>query len=268
MIRSKPRQPAGLGPGNLKKEECMAKLNQVLVTEASRIIKEGQVVAFTGAGVSTESGIPDFRGRGGLWTRYDPMEYGTMGAFRADPEKIWRMLKELYDYLDCPPNPGHQALAELEEKGLLSGIITQNIDGLHQKAGSRKVIEFHGSPGTLTCLSCRKGYEFTQVKNELPPKCSCGDILKPDVVFFDEQIPESVRKGAEDMLAAGRTLLVAGTSCQVIPAAYFPSMFHAKGGKIIEINLEPALANIATVSLQGGFSALMTALIKAVRDNG
>ncbi len=149
-------------------------------------------VALTGAGVSTESGIPDFRGRDGLWSRYDPIEYGTLGAFMANPEKVWRMLAGLLAAVDAKPNKGHKALATLEQQGLLSGVITQNIDSLHQKGGSKNVIEFHGSLETFSCLSCGAGYKLAFVhESSLPPHCaSCNAILKPDIVFFDELIPD------------------------------------------------------------------------------
>jgi len=183
--------------------------------------KSRNAVALTGAGVSTESGIPDFRGRDGLWSRYDPIEYGTLGAFMANPEKVWRMLAGLLAAVDAEPNKGHKALATLEQQGLLSGVITQNIDSLHQKGGSKNVIEFHGSLETFSCLSCGAGYNLAFVhESSLPPHCaSCNAILKPDIVFFDERIPDSVLTQTEQMLAAADLLLVAGTSCQVQPAS-------------------------------------------------
>jgi NAD-dependent deacetylase len=221
-------------------------------------------VALTGAGVSTESGIPDFRGKDGLWSRYDPIEYGTMGAFMADPEKVWHMLARLLDVVDAVPNKGHKALAVLEQQGLLAGIITQNIDSLHQKGGSINVVEFHGSLGTFSCPSCSESYTLAFVKERsLPPHCaSCNGILKPDIVFFDERIPGQVLTRTEEMLASADLLLVAGTSCQVQPAARIPPVVHNRGGKIIEINREPALKHIATVILEGNFSTVMEKLVE------
>ena len=219
-------------------------------------------LALTGAGVSTESGIPDFRGKNGLWSRFDPYEYGTMGAFLADPEKVWRMLASLLKIVNAEPNEGHKGLAILEQQGLITGIITQNIDGLHQKGGSRNVVEFHGSLDTFSCLSCGESYSLTQVKNRsLPPHCSaCDAILKPDIVFFDERIPDTVFASTQQMLSAADLLLVAGTSCQVEPAARIPYHIHNKGGKIIEINKEPALNHLAAVILEGNFSTVMEEL--------
>jgi NAD-dependent deacetylase len=223
-------------------------------------------VVLTGAGVSTESGIPDFRGRNGLWTRYDPIEYGTLGAFMADPQKVWRMLASLLDAVDAEPNKGHVALALLEEQGLLSGVITQNIDNLHQRGGSRNVVEFHGSLQTFTCPGCGASYNLAFVKESaLPPHCaSCTGILKPDIVFFDEPIPEQILRRTEQMLAPADLLLVAGTSCQVLPAARIPFMVFNRGGTIIEINREPALNHIAAVTLQGNFSTVMERLLEGL----
>ncbi len=236
-----------------------------LLKDAARLVATSRyAVALTGAGVSTESGIPDFRSKGGLWSRYDPMEYGTIGAFRRDPAKVWRMLEELLGITDARPNPGHFAMARLEQAGHLQGIITQNIDGLHQAAGSRNVVEFHGSLATFSCLSCGAGYSLDEARQiPLPPQCpACREIIKPDVVFFDEQIPPAAISGAEELLAHVDLLLVAGTSCQVAPASWFPQMVAARGGRILEINREPALGGLATLTLAGSFSKMMSGLVE------
>ena len=221
-------------------------------------------VALTGAGVSTESGIPDFRGKDGLWSRFDPYEYGTMGAFLTNPEKVWRMLASLLQIANAEPNTGHKGLALLEKKGVLTGIITQNIDGLHQKGGSRNVIEFHGSLATFSCLSCGKSYSLAYVRQcSLPPHCTvCNTILKPDIVFFDEQIQHMVLARTQQMLASADLLLVAGTSCQTEPAARIPHHIHNKAGKIIEINREPALNHLAAITLEGNFSTVLEKLVE------
>jgi NAD-dependent deacetylase len=241
-----------------------------LFAKAVALLQKSQkCVALTGAGVSTESGIPDFRGKNGLWSRYDPVEYGTLGAFMADPEKIWHMLAVLLDVVDAEPNNGHKALATLEQQGLLSGIITQNIDSLHQKAGSKNVVEFHGSFDTFSCLSCGDSYDLSHVKaGTLPPHCaSCAAILKPDIVFFDEYIPGMVLTRSEDMLASADLLLVAGTSCQVPPAARIPFVVHSSGGRIIEINREPVLTHVAEITLEGNFSTVMEILLEKLAQN-
>ena len=182
------------------------------------------------------------------------------------PRKVWEMLRELVDIADATPNPGHKALAKMEEAGILKGIITQNIDMLHQKAGSRTVVEFHGSISMFTCLECMRKYSLTDVRHmKLPPQCeSCSAILKPDIVFFDEQIPPLAIQQTDDLLQGADVLLVAGTSCQVMPASMIPNRVYQSGGKIIEINLEPALQNIAQISLASGFSKTMTALADAL----
>lgn len=236
-------------------------LAERLAQAAGLISRSGGAVALTGAGVSTESGIPDFRGKGGLWSRFDPLEYGTIDAFRRDPLKVWNMLAELLAIVDARPNAGHLAMAALEHRGWLQGIITQNIDGLHQKAGSRSVVEFHGSLATFSCPSCGQGSSLaTVLARQLPPLCGCGAVLKPDLVFFDEVIPAQALRRTEQLLAQAGVLIVAGTSCQVAPASFLPLSFRRKGGAIIEINLEPALSGVADITLPGNFTQLMTGL--------
>lgn len=237
------------------------------IRQAARLLQGSQkTVALTGAGVSTESGIPDFRGRDGLWSRFDPMEYGTISAFRQDPHKVWRMLSELIDIADARPNDGHLALATLEQKGLLAGIVTQNIDGLHHKAGSRRVVEFHGSIDSFSCLTCRQSSPLGRVRQmPLPPLCpGCGAVLKPDVVFFDEQISPKAVEQTEELLAGAEVLLVIGTSCQVVPASFIPGQVHANGGTVIEINREPVLGGLAAVAIAAGFSSVMVRLLAAL----
>ena len=239
------------------------------IKEAVALLKQSKkTVALTGAGVSTESGIPDFRGKNGLWSRYDPLEYGTIGAFRNNPSKIWRMLAELLDVVDARPNAGHLGLGNLEKTGLLAGIITQNIDDLHQQGGSINVVEFHGSLKTFTCPGCGEKHLLQYVRETtIPPLCrSCRGILKPDIVFFDEMIPASVLQETQELLAGTELLLVAGTSCQVPPAAHIPYQVHNSGGRIIEINLEPVLNGLAAVSLQGTFTGVMENLVRQLDE--
>jgi NAD-dependent deacetylase len=211
-----------------------------LETLASWITKSKGTCAMTGAGASVESGIPDFRGKGGLWSRYDPEEYATIFSFQDDPKKVWKMLAELIETVEgAKPNAGHIALAELEAMGMLSGIITQNVDSLHQKAGSKKVLEFHGHCRALKCQECNRRYDDTHLyKSALPPKCTCGGVLRPDIVFFDEQITGSVLLESKELSASSEIMLVIGTSAQVMPAASNPYLTKASGGKIVEINTE------------------------------
>jgi NAD-dependent deacetylase len=187
-----------------------------------------------------ESGIPAFRGSQGLWDRYDPMEFAYIGAFLADPGKVWRMLVELEDTVSqARPNPGHSALAELESMGHLRAVITQNIDGLHQAAGNKNVIEFHGNGRRLICLSCHKIYPPEVVNPaELPPRCTCRGILKPDVVFFGEPIPPEASQRAFEEARTCDMMLVIGTSAVVAPASSLPYLAKQQGALIVEINLE------------------------------
>ena len=211
------------------------------IREAARAIaSRGNCVALTGAGISVESGVPAFRGAQGLWDRFDPMEYATIGAFRKDPGKVWRMPAEMIEILGrAAPNPAHRGIAELESLGLLRSVITQNVDGLHQAAGSRGVVEFHGSARELVCLFCPNRYPTREkVLEGIPPRCGCGAILKPDIIFFGEQIPRAAMETAESEAEAAAVLLVVGTSAEVTPACGIPLLARRQGALIVEINPE------------------------------
>jgi len=220
-------------------------LDQEVLNQAAEMIRQGDVIALTGAGVSTESGIPDFRSKGGLWERYDPYDYAHIASFRQNPERVWKMLSELRETLDGKrPNGAHKALSRLEKAGLLRGIITQNIDGLHQAAGSQRVVEFHGNGQTLSCLECRTSVPQDDVSELVPPRCNqCDSILKPDVVFFGEEIPSQAIWASEELLRDTRCVLVCGTSAEVFPASQIPEVVKKNGGTVIECNLSPALGN-------------------------
>jgi NAD-dependent deacetylase len=235
---------------------------------AEQISRSKYVVALTGAGISVESGIPDFRSVDGLWSKYDPLEFGYIESFRANPAKVWKMLVELDEVLlRAAPNPAHLALAELEERGILRAIITQNVDSLHQRAGSRKVVEFHGNNRILRCDSC--GQKFpreTVCLNALPPLCLCGKALRPDLVFFGEPIPGDAYQRA--MAAAKKCdfMLVVGTSASVAPASYLPRIAKENGAFLLEVNPEISelsyhmtdfhIAESAGVALPGIVAAL------------
>ena len=242
--------------------------DSLLVQAAEWLAASRKSIALTGAGVSTESGIPDFRSAEGLWARFDPAEYATLGAFKKDPEKVWRMLAELESVLDAEPNPGHIALARLEAGGALQGIVTQNIDGLHQAAGSRKVVEYHGSGRTFSCLTCGANYPRNQVElMGMPPRCDaggpgsvCGAVLKPDVVFFDESMPPKAMAESAQLVMNAELILVVGTSCEVYPASDIPRQVRGQGGRVIEINLAPAAGLKPDILLQGEFSRILPAL--------
>lgn len=244
-------------------------IQQKIRKAAEIICQSKQTLALTGAGISVESGIPDFRSPGGLWERFDPMEYGTISAFRTDPQKVWIMLQEAAELIDrARPNPAHEGLGRLQQMGLLHTIITQNIDNLHQEGGATRVIEYHGNTRTLSCLWCQLRYGADELREqEMPPKCSCGKILKPDAIFFGEAIPARALQESNGLAAGCEALLVVGTSAEVAPANTIPLTAKMAGAQIIEINssvtvLTPILTD---VFLQGKASEVVTALVDEVK---
>jgi NAD-dependent deacetylase len=211
------------------------------ITQAVALIRSARfLTAFTGAGISVESGIPPFRGPGGLWSTYDPRML-ELDYFLAHPDKAWPVIREIfYDHFGkARPNRAHLALARLEAAGTLKTLITQNIDNLHYLAGSRNIVEFHGNSRLLVCLACSRRVEaLPDLLKKLPPLCPCGGMYKPDFIFFGEGIPQSAHARSQD--AAGRTdvMLVVGSTGEVYPAAMVPRWASEAGAKIIEINPE------------------------------
>jgi len=214
-----------------------------LEAAASMIRRAGKAVALTGAGISVGSGIPDFRSPGGLWSVFSPDEYATLDVFRRDPAKAWQLFRALGKVLvGKRPNQAHAALAEMEAMGLLAGIVTQNIDNLHQQAGSRQVFEIHGDHQHLQCIACDtlQPVDPRQYEVEEIPLCAhCARPLKPNVVLFGE----SVRDLDEiyEFIADCDLLLVVGTSAQIYPAAALPGIVRQRGGCLFEFNREPVL---------------------------
>jgi NAD-dependent deacetylase len=210
---------------------------------ADIIIHARRLCAFTGAGMSVESGIPPFRGAEGIWGRYDPRML-ELSYFDAHPEECWITIKEIFyePFGRAEPNAGHFALAAMEAAGRLELLITQNIDDLHFRAGSRKVVEYHGNSRLLLCRVCGKKIEARRENLEvLPPKCpGCGGILKPDFVFFGELIPAEALGAAEEEMGKTDCLLVVGTTGEVFPAAALPHTASRTGAGIIEINPSPS----------------------------
>ena len=204
----------------------------------SVIDKSKNIVFFGGAGVSTESGIPDFRSVDGLYNQkydYPPEQILSHTFFERKTDEFYRFYRDKMLFLDKKPNKAHYKLAELEKAGKLSAVITQNIDGLHQAAGSRKVFELHGSVLRNYCRNCRKFYGVEFVKNsEGIPKCECGGVIKPDVVLYEEGLDDSVVNGALNAIMSADTLIIAGTSLTVYPAAGFIRYF--RGSTIVLIN--------------------------------
>jgi len=196
-------------------------------------------VVLTGAGISTESGIPDFRSAGGIWERYDPAEVGSIHAFRREPARVWEFYALRLDALNqAEPNEGHRALAELEEQGWIRAVITQNIDGLHQSAGSREVVEMHGSLREAECIHCgvRVPLEDALASLPLPPCPECGEVLKPGVVMFGELLPAAAIERAQGLAAEAGVLLVVGSSLEVHPVAALPGETLAAGGALAIVN--------------------------------
>ncbi|RLB24837.1 MAG: RNA polymerase subunit sigma [Deltaproteobacteria bacterium] len=240
-----------------------------LIDKAARIILGSKLtIALTGAGISVESGIPDFRSKGGLWDRFDPEEYATIYAFKDNPEKVWRMLKEMEQIVDnARPNAAHTGLAELEQMGLLKSVLTQNVDNLHQEAGSRDVIEYHGNSRSLTCLWCNRKYDYKEKKDKYPPRCECGKILKPDVIFFGEAIPSLAMARSSQLASTCQALLIIGTSAVVSPFNILPRQAKQVGATIIEINLEKTVLTdgITDIFLQGKATERVSQVVSAVK---
>ena len=207
---------------------------------AEKILDAKTVIASTGAGISAESGIPTFREAGGIWEKYPATEYASIDAYVANPHKVWAFWKELSALRDhCLPNAGHLALAELEDMGLLHAVVTQNVDNLHQDAGSRRVIEYHGNSKRLVCLKCHHDEPFdVDHFPSAPPHCLCGGLMKPGVVMFGELIPQRALIESEALAQSCDVCIVVGTSAQVYPAAHLPITAKERGAYIVEVNIE------------------------------
>ena len=234
---------------------------------AEALVQRRHGVALTGAGISVDSGIPDFRSPGGLWDRFDPMDYASIHSFRQDPARVWKMLVELESMVvDARPNPGHTGLARLEQAGVLDGIVTQNIDNLHQEGGARQVVEYHGNGNSLSCMGCgRQEPASRRPELGMPPTCGCGSVFKPDVVFFGEQIPEAAMEGAMELVRSCQVMLVVGTSATVAPASMIPMLAKRNGALLVELNLTATeISGACDISVLGGSSELMPRLADLV----
>ena len=205
----------------------------------SDIIKSAKKIVFvTGAGISQESGIPTFRGTDGMWRKYDPMKLATIDAFYDDPKLVWEWYEDRRkNILSAKPNDGHKAIAELEEFTDVV-VLTQNIDGLHQRAGSSNVFELHGSIIRIKCTVCDYKDEISTNFEVLPPKCKCGNILRPDVVWFGEALPQDVWQQAIIQANSCDIMIIAGTSLVVSPANTLPIYAKQNNAKLIEVNPE------------------------------
>ena len=229
-------------------------------------------VVLTGAGISTESGIPDFRSPTGIWAEYDPMEYATIDAFRRDPTKVWDFYARRFEVLTrAEPNAGHRALAELERAGLVEAVVTQNIDGLHARAGTRDVVEVHGSIRTSSCLECGERVSLDAVVTALgeapAPQCPrCRAILKPDVVMFGELLPMAAIDRATELARRAGVLLVVGSALEVYPVAGLPEETISAGGRLAIVNLgSTSFDRLASVRIDGAAGETLAALAEELR---
>ncbi|MBA7579199.1 MAG: NAD-dependent protein deacylase [Dehalococcoidia bacterium] len=249
-----------------------------LAQKAAELINAARkLVVFTGAGISTESGIPDFRSPGGIWSRFDPEDF-TYQKFVADPEarrKQWRMLGEGHLTTDAKPNPAHYAIAELDRLGKLDCVITQNVDNLHHKAGvpAEKVFELHGNVQWAICLNCGRRYPFEHIKarweggEEIPDCEQCQGMLKPDAVLFGEQLPAAVLQEASQRSSDCDLFIVVGSTLVVYPAAYMPIYAVRGGAKLIIVNLSDTPMDAeAAVLIRAKAGEAMSQIVERVKD--
>jgi len=245
----------------------------VIERSAELIAASRKTIAMTGAGISVESGIPHFRGRGGIWDRYDPDEFGLIDSFRRNPGKVWGMLREFLELsTSAEPNPAHTALARMEEEGLLDTIVTQNVDGLHQRAGSIGVIEFHGTLGRLRCDECHERVSPDDIEWRVEGTVEClecrGD-MRPDWVFFGEPIQPGVMRRTRAAVTGAEALLVIGTSGVVSPASDIILWARNAGAKVIEMNMEETHISrgLATRTILGPAGTTVPLLLERVLVN-
>jgi NAD-dependent deacetylase len=242
------------------------------VRDLAALVRERQpCVVLTGAGISTESGIPDFRSPSGIWAQYDPMEYATIDAFRRDPVKVWEFYALRFELLTtAEPNAGHLALAELERLGLVAAVVTQNIDGLHGRAGSRDVVEVHGSIRSASCLECGERVPLEEVvaalRDRPAPTCPrCGAVLKPDVVMFGELLPADAIERAIELVRRAGLLLVVGSSLEVHPVAGLPDEAVAAGVALAILNRGPTpFDHLASVRIDAAAGETLSELAGAL----
>ncbi|WP_456369481.1 NAD-dependent protein deacetylase [Geoglobus sp.] len=242
-----------------------------IVRAAELLARARHAVVFTGAGVSAESGIPTFRGTDGLWEKYDPEEVASIHGFRRNPRAFWKFARDLMVKVNAKPNPAHHAIAELEKMGIVKAVITQNIDLLHQRAGSRKVYELHGSMELVDCLDCGRVYRWQDVEEKLvrgePVTCDCGSpYLKPRVVLFGEQLPSATLNAAIEESRKCDVFVVVGSSLVVYPAAHLPVYARNSGAKLIMVNAERThMDGIFDVVIHGKAGEILPKIVEVVK---
>jgi len=222
------------------------------------------VAVLTGAGISAESGVPTFRGVGGLWKEHKPEELATAEAFGKDPRLVWEWYNWRRELIaKAVPNPGHKALVQLEIRKPRFTLITQNVDGLHDLAGNGKILKLHGDIWRMRCTTCGANFPNRRVPlPKIPPHCACGGLARPGVVWFGEPLPDGMMKEAEHAVAAAQVVLVVGTSAVVFPAASLIPFAKQAGAKVIEINTEPTAATkMVDCALQGPAGELLPKLL-------
>lgn len=246
----------------------MENIKELIVKAAKILVKSKYAVCITGAGISAESGIPTFRGRDGLWRRFRVEDLANPEAFHRNPNLVWEWYRwRMHLVYSAKPNSGHLALVDLERMGILRCIVTQNVDGLHTIAGSKCVVELHGSIRRGRCVECNFKVVFDAPPEVVPPKCpKCGGLLRPDVVWFGEAIPSDALNKAMQLFSKADVALVIGTSGVVYPAGYFPHIVKEKGGAVIEVNIdESAITPIADVFIRGRAGEILPKIVEKIR---
>ncbi|WP_457591370.1 NAD-dependent protein deacetylase [Geoglobus sp.] len=242
------------------------------IRRAAELLSNAEhAVVFTGAGVSAESGIPTFRGSDGLWSKYDPEEVASIQGFRRNPRAFWNFARELIVKVRAEPNPAHHAIAELERMGIVKAVITQNIDMLHQRAGSKRVYELHGSMEIVDCLDCGRVYRWQEIEDILERggdvRCECGSpYLKPRVVLFGEQLPSATLSAAVEESRKCDVFMVVGSSLVVYPAAQLPVYAKSGGARMIIVNAEETHADhMFDVVIRGKAGEVLPRIVEEVR---
>jgi NAD-dependent deacetylase len=249
----------------------MTSATDTAVAEMAAVLSRARrAIAFTGAGISVESGIPHFRGEGGLWTKFDPYKVAHIDTFRQNPAQYWTYSLN-NRRTDAEPNPAHYALADLERRGQLVAVVTQNTDGLHQKAGSGRVIELHGSSHEVVCLDCERRFPREEIdrlnREHCPPSCpACGGgFLKPTVVLFGEALPMAALHEAQSLAIAADLVLIVGSSLQVYPAAGIPRLALEHGAELGIVNAEPTpFDDRATVVIHGKAGEILPRMLSRI----